>query len=129
MVSVNSALEVDLYAQSNAAHVRGQVHSSFGGQSDFVVGALHSVGGQAIIALRSWHPKADCSTIVPLLRDPVTSFQHTAVVTEQGTAELVGRTQAEQAKALIEQAAHPDARDQLRDETSLQCAPPLALRP
>ena len=83
-------------------------YSGFGGQSDFVVGALHSTGGQAIIALRSWHPKASCSTIIPLLRDPVTSFQHTAVVTEQGTAELVGRTQDEQASALIERAAHPD---------------------
>jgi acyl-CoA hydrolase len=128
MVSVNSALEVDLFAQSNAAHVHGQVYSGFGGQSDFVVGALHSSGGQAIIALRSWHPKAACSTIVPLLRDPVTSFQHTAVVTEQGTAELVGRTQDAQAGALIEQAAHPDARDELRDEASLLSLPPLASR-
>jgi acyl-CoA hydrolase len=119
MVSVNSALEVDLYAQANAAYVRGNVHSGFGGQSDFVAGALHSAGGQALIALRSWHPRADCSTVVPLLRDPVSSFQHTAVITEQGTAELVGRTQREQALALVEQAAHPNARDWLRDQPAV----------
>ena len=93
MVSLNSAIEVDLHAQANAASIRGRVHSGFGGQSDFVVGALHSVGGQALIALNSWHPKASCSTIVPRLDQPVTSFQHTAVITEQGTAELWGRDQ------------------------------------
>ncbi|MFI5099627.1 MAG: acetyl-CoA hydrolase/transferase family protein [Actinomycetes bacterium] len=116
MVSVNTALEIDLFAQANAAHVRGQVYSGFGGQSDFVGGALHAKDGQAIIALRSWHPKADCSTIVPLLSEPVTSFQHTAIVTEHGTAELVGRDQVEQAAALIEHAADPRVRDELREE-------------
>ena len=116
MVSVNSALEVDLYAQANAAHVGDRVHSGFGGQSDFVVGALHSHGGQAIIALRAWHPKADCSTIVPLLGAPVTSFQHSAVVTEHGTAELAGRDQATQAHELIERSADPRVRDELREE-------------
>jgi acyl-CoA hydrolase len=114
MVSVNSALQVDLYAQANAAHLHGRAYSGFGGQSDFVVGALHSPGGQAIIALRSWQPKAGCSTVVPLLHDSVTSFQHTAIVTEQGTAELFGRDQGEQAAAIIEHAADPRARDDLR---------------
>ncbi len=118
MVSVNSALEVDLFAQANAAHVRGRVHSGFGGQSDFVSGALHSAGGQAIIALRSWHPKADCSTVVPLLTEPATSFQHTAIVSENGTAELVGRSQEEQAEALVELVAAPQARDMLREHAA-----------
>ena len=127
MVSVNSALEVDLFAQANAAHVRGHVHSGFGGQSDFVVGALHSMDGQAIIALRSWHSKADCSTIVPLLRHPVTSFQHTAVVTEHGTAELVGLDQSEQAAALIEHAADPRIRDELGGkQRDWACCGPLS---
>jgi hypothetical protein len=40
------------------------VPTGFGGQTDFVVGALHSAGGRAIIALPSWHPKADVSTVV-----------------------------------------------------------------
>ena len=114
MVSVNSALEVDLYDQANAAHVRGRVHSGFGGQSDFVSGAVHSAGGQAIIALPAWHPKAGVSTIVPRLNEPVTSFQHTAVVTEHGTAELFGRSRAEQAYELVEHAADPRARESLR---------------
>jgi acyl-CoA hydrolase len=116
MVSLNSALEIDLYDQANAATVGSRVHSGFGGQSDFVSGALHSPGGQALIALRSWHPKADCSTIVPLLDEPVTSFQHTAVVTEQGTAELWGRDRRAQAQSLIDHAAAPWVRDELAEE-------------
>jgi acyl-CoA hydrolase len=114
MVSVNTALEVDLFDQANAAYRRGTVYSGLGGQADFVVGALHAPAGQAIIALRSWHPRADRSTIVDRLDEPVTSFQHTAVVTEHGTAELVGRSQDEQRRNLVEHAAHPRARESLR---------------
>jgi acyl-CoA hydrolase len=90
LVSVNSALQVDLYAQANAARVHGAIYSGFGGQTDFVVGALHSPGGQAIIALPSWHPKADVSTVIPRLSGPVTSFQHSFIVSEQGTAAIWG---------------------------------------
>ena len=94
MISVNTALQVDLFAQANASRINARIHSGFGGQTDFIVGAMHSLGGQAFIALRSWHPKADCSTIVPLVDEPVTSFQMTAVVTEQGMAEIYGQRPA-----------------------------------
>ena len=90
MVSVNAALQVDLFGQANASRISNRIYSGFGGQTDFVVGALHSKGGQALIALRSWHPKADVSTIVPLIDEPVTSFQHSAVVTENGVARDLG---------------------------------------
>ncbi len=116
MVSVNTALQVDLYAQINASRVRGRPHSGLGGQSDFIVGALHATHGQALIAVRSWHPRADVSTIVPMVDEPVTSFQPSAVVTEQGTAELWGRTDREQAEALISAAAHPSVRGELCEE-------------
>nr|WP_211357405.1 acetyl-CoA hydrolase/transferase C-terminal domain-containing protein [Nocardioides rubriscoriae] len=116
MVSVNTALQVDLFGQANASRISARIHSGFGGQTDFVVGALHSPGGQALIALRSWHPRADVSTIVPMVEEPVTSFQMSAVVTEQGVAEMFGRDQTAQATNLIEHAAHPDVRDELREE-------------
>ena len=116
MVSVNTALQVDLYGQVNASRIRGRIHSGFGGQTDFIVGALHAHGGQAFIALRSWHPRADVSTIVPMVEEPLTSFQPSAVVTEQGVAELFGRTERAQAEQLIERAAHPDVREELREE-------------
>ena len=116
MVSIHTALEVDLYGQVNASRVGGRIHSGYGGQTDFIVGALHSPGGQALIALRSWHPRADVSTIVPLLDEPVTSFQPSAVLTENGVAPLFGCDQQAQARALIEQAAHPRVRDELWEE-------------
>ena len=116
MVSVNTALQVDLFGQANASRIQARIHSGFGGQTDFIVGALHSPGGQAVIALRSWHPKADVSTIVPLVDEPVTSFQMSAVVTEQGVAEVFGRDQHEQARQLVEHAAHPRVREELREE-------------
>ncbi len=118
MTSVNSALQVDLFAQANASRIKARIYSGIGGQTDFIVGALHAVGGQAFIALRSWHPKADVSTIVPLLDEPVTSIQHTAVVTENGLAEIWGRSQDEQAHNLIHQAAHPDVREELAEEAA-----------
>jgi hypothetical protein len=116
MTSINSALTVDLYDQANASHLGSRLHSGLGGQCDFVTGAMQSAGGQSLIALRSWHPRADASAIVPLLEGPVTSFQHTAVVTEQGVAEMFGADSAQQARALIEQAAHPRVRHELWDE-------------
>jgi acyl-CoA hydrolase len=116
MISINTALQVDLYGQVNASRIKGRIHSGFGGQTDFIVGALHSPGGTALIALRSWHPRADVSTIVPLVEEPVTSFQPSAVVTEQGVATLWGRAEREQAHELIEYASHPDIREELREE-------------
>jgi acyl-CoA hydrolase len=114
MVSVNTALQVDLFAQANASRVHGVIYSGFGGQTDFVVGALHSAGGRAIIALPSWHPKADVSTVVPRLAGPVTSFQHSFFVSEQGTASIWGHHASSQAEQIITQIAHPSVRDELR---------------
>jgi acyl-CoA hydrolase len=114
LVSVNTALQVDLFAQANASWVHGQIYSGFGGQPDFVVGALHSPGGRAIIALPSWHAKANVSTIVPRLAGMVTSFQHSFVVSEQGIATIWGHDCVSQAEQIIDQAAHPSARDDLR---------------
>ena len=114
MASVNGALQVDLFAQANAARVHGLIYSGFGGQTDFVVGALHSPGGRAIIALPSWHPKADVSTVVPRLAGPVTSFQHSFIVSEQGAAAIWGHDAATQADQIISQVAHPSVRDKLR---------------
>ena len=119
MISVNTALQVDLLDQAGASHIGGRLYSGFGGQPDFVEGALHSTGGHAVIALRSWHEGSDTSTIVPRLTDPVTSFQHSAVVSEQGCAHIFGRSQRAQAQLIIEHAAHPAAREQLREHAAL----------
>jgi acyl-CoA hydrolase len=113
MTSINGALQVDLFAQANATWVKGRIHSGLGGQTDFVVGALHSPGGKAIIALPSWHPKADVSTVVPVLDGPVTSFQHSFVVSEQGTAAIWGHDTTGQAEQIAYRVAHPSVRERL----------------
>jgi acyl-CoA hydrolase len=113
MQSINAALQIDLFDQANASHVRGEIYSGFGGSTDFIVGSLHSRGGRSFMALPSWHPKAQVSTIVPRLTENITSFQHSFVVTEQGAAACFGRTQSEQALNLITHAAHPDAKEEL----------------
>ena len=113
MTSINAALQVDLFAQANASYVGGRIYSGFGGQTDFVVGALHSRGGHALIALPSWHERSASSTIVGRFDGPATSFQHSYVVTEQGVATIWGRSQHEQTRELIDHAAAPQARDKL----------------
>jgi acyl-CoA hydrolase len=118
MTSVNAALQVDLFDQANASRINGRIYSGFGGSTDFIVGAMHARGGQAFVALASWHPKANVSTIVPLLDERVTHLQHTAVVTERGVAEMIGYSQNEQARSLIDNCAHPDARDELEEEAA-----------
>ena len=118
MTSVNTALEVDLFGQANASRINARIHSGFGGQTDFIVGALHSPGGNSFIALRSWHPRADVSTIVPLVDEPVTSFQQSAIVTENGVAQLWGRDEREQCRDLIDECAHPRVRDELWEEAA-----------
>jgi acyl-CoA hydrolase len=115
MTSVNAALQVDLFAQANASRINGRIFSGFGGSTDFIVGALHSRGGHAYIALASWHRKARVSTVVSRINEPVTSFQHSAIVSEHGIARVFGSSEREQAHAIIEQVAHPAARDDLRD--------------
>lgn len=116
MTSVNTALQVDLFGQANASRINTRIYSGFGGQTDFFVGALHAPGGQAFTAMRSWHRKANVSTVVPLVDEPVTSFQMTAVVTEHGLAEIFGQSERQQAANLIENAAHPRVREELWEE-------------
>ena len=115
MTSVNAALQVDLFDQANASRVKGRIYSGFGGSTDFIVGALHARGGQSFIALPSWHRKANVSTIVPRIQEPVTSFEHSAVATENGIASVFGRSQRDRVTNIIDRAAHPDARGDLRE--------------
>ncbi len=124
MLSINCALQVDLFAQANASFIGNSIYSGFGGQPDFVSGAIHSTGGHAVVALHSWHDKSGSSAVLPILTNPVTSFQHTAIVSDQGSAELFGRSEHEQARSIIEQVADPRARDGL-----LEAADGLGLFP
>ena len=53
MISINSAIQVDLMGQVNAEYINSKQFSGPGGQVDFVRGATMSNGGKSIIALPS----------------------------------------------------------------------------
>lgn len=116
MVSVNSALAVDLTGQVAADTLLGKFFSGIGGQVDFVRGAARSRGGRSIIALRSTAQGGAVSRIQAAFdagAGIVTSRGDVRfVVTEYGVADLWGRSVRERALALIE-VAHPAFRAEL----------------
>jgi len=119
MVSINSALQVDLMGQVNAEMIGSRQFSGIGGQVDFVRGASRSPGGKSIIALPSTAAGGKISRIrCELDRGAAVSTSRNDVhyvVTECGIAELRGKSLRERAKALIA-VSHPAFRDQLAAE-------------
>ncbi|HVN86408.1 MAG TPA: acetyl-CoA hydrolase/transferase C-terminal domain-containing protein [Candidatus Binatia bacterium] len=116
MVSVNSAIEVDLGGQINGETIDGVQVSGVGGSLDFLEGTEHSPGGRSLIALSSTTDDGTRSKIVRRLSDetPVTipRFCADTIVTEYGAAYLRGKTLRERRDALIA-IAHPDWRNWL----------------
>jgi len=119
IVSINSAIQVDLMGQVVADTMGFQQFTGIGGQVDFVRGAARSNGGRAIIALPSTAKRGTVSRIVPKISDgaAVTTMRADVdyVVTEYGVAHLKGKSLHQRAKALID-IAHPDFRDQIVEE-------------
>ena len=116
MVSINSALAVDLTGQVAADTLLGKFFSGIGGQVDFVRGASRSRGGRSIIALRSTACHGSVSSVRAALEEGagiVTSRGDVRyVVTEYGVADLWGKSVRERALALVE-IAHPRFRAEL----------------
>jgi 4-hydroxybutyrate CoA-transferase len=116
MISVNSAIQVDLTGQVCAESIGTQFYSGFGGQLDFVRGAARSKYGKPIIALPSTAKGDTISRIVPQLEPGAGVLTGRGdvhyVVTEYGVAYLHGRTVRQRAEALIE-IAHPKFRNSL----------------
>jgi acyl-CoA hydrolase/GNAT superfamily N-acetyltransferase len=116
MVSINSAIEIDLTGQVVSDSIGYEFYSGIGGQVDFVRGASLSKGGKPIIALSSTTKNGEISKIVSHVTEGggvVTSRGHVAyVVTEYGIASLQGKSIRERALELI-RIAHPKFRDEL----------------
>ena len=119
LVSINSCVQVDLMGQVASTSVGLRQISGVGGQVDFVRGANMSKGGRAIMAMPATTGKGKISKIVPFLDKgaEVTTSRNDVnyVITEYGIAQLRGKNLRQRAEALIE-IAHPDFRDELRDE-------------
>lgn len=118
-VSINSAVEVDLYGQMNAEFAGGRQLSGTGGSVDFMRAARASRGGRSIIAMNATARGGSVSRIVPRV-EMVTALRTDVdvVVTEYGVARLDGQPVAERARRLIAVAA-PGFRDALRDQAPL----------
>ncbi len=119
MVSINSAIEVDLTGQVCADSIGPKFYSGVGGQMDFVYGAARSKEGKPIIAMPSTATLKDgrrISRIVSMLKQGAgvaTSRNHVHyVATEHGVAYLHGKTIRQRARALIH-IADPEFRDDL----------------
>ncbi len=117
MVSVNTALEIDLTGQVCSETLMGKQYSGTGGACDFAYGAFHAPNGRGIIALQSTAKGGTISRIVPTLYPgSVVSIPRNIVdmvVTEYGVAHLRGKSVRQRVQELIA-VAHPDFRAELR---------------
>lgn len=120
LVSINSALEVDLTGQVNAEALGSDYIGAVGGQVDFVRAARLSDGGVSIVALPATARGGADSRIVAKLSGPVTTARSEVdlVATEYGAVRLAGLTLRERMRALIGIAA-PEHRESLSAQAHL----------
>ena len=116
MVSINAALECDIWGQVCAESIGTKHMSGTGGQVDYVRGACKSKGGKSFIAFSSTAKDGTISRIKSILEPGavVTTSKNDVdyIVTEYGIAHLRGEPLSSRARQLIA-IAHPDFRDEL----------------
>lgn len=111
VIAMNTAVEVDIYGNVNSSQMNGtSIYNGIGGSGDYARNAALT-----IFMTNSSAKGGKISSIVPM----VTHCDHTehdvdVIVTEQGYADLRGRSPKERAVLIIEHCAHPDYRPQLR---------------
>jgi 4-hydroxybutyrate CoA-transferase len=122
MISINTAISIDLFGQINAESIAGRQYSGTGGQLDFVKGAQMSKGGKSFIAVQSVvnNSKTGISSRIvsqfpagTIVTTPRSEVQY--VVTEYGCVNLKQLCMRDRVIAMIS-LAHPDFRPQLTDE-------------
>ena len=112
LISINTALELDIYGNVNSTHVSGtKMMNGIGGSGDFARNAR-----LAIFVTKSVAKGGDISSIVPFASH-VDHTEHDVdvIVTEQGYADLRGLAPRERVGLIIENCAHPMYREQLRE--------------
>jgi acyl-CoA hydrolase/GNAT superfamily N-acetyltransferase len=118
MISISSALEVDLTGQVCTDSIGDMFYSGIGDQVDYLRGSAMSKNGSSIIALPSTARDGTVSRIVPVLSDgagvATTRGDVDFVVTEYGIAELQGKSIYQRVMEFA-QIAHPKFREELID--------------
>jgi succinate CoA transferase len=116
VIAMNTAIEADLYGNINSTHISGtKMMNGIGGSGDFTRGAYISIFSCPSVA-----KNGKISSIVPM----VTHADHSehsvnVVITEQGIADLRGKSPKERAQLVIENCAHPDYKSILWDYLKL----------
>ena len=112
VIAINTALECDIYGNANSTHITGtKMMNGIGGSGDFERNAYIS-----IFTCPSVAKNGAISSIVPM----VSHHDHTehdvnVIVTEQGVADLRGKSPMQRAQCIIENCAHPDYKQLLWD--------------
>lgn len=110
IISINTAIEVDIFGNVNSTHIMGNnLMNGIGGSGDFTRNAYIS-----IFTCPSMAKRGAISSIVPLCSH-LDHSEHSVqvVVTEQGVADLRGKDPYERAIEIVNKCAHPDFRDEL----------------
>ncbi|MDM8518041.1 GNAT family N-acetyltransferase [Desulfobacterales bacterium HSG16] len=119
LISISSALEVDLTGQVCSDSMGNHFYSGIGDQVDYLRGSAMSKGGFSIIALPSTAQNGQISRIVPVMSEgagvATTRGDVRFVVTEYGIAELAGKSIYQRVMELA-QIAHPKFREELIEQ-------------
>jgi succinate CoA transferase len=116
LISINTAIEVDLFGNVNSTHVMGTtMMNGIGGSGDFTRNSFMS-----IFTCPSVAKDGAISTIVPLVSH-LDHSEHSVkvVITDQGIADLRGKSPNQRAEAIIDNCVHPDYKQILRDYLQL----------
>ena len=119
-ISINNAVDIDLFGQINAESSGVKQISGAGGQLDFVLGAYASKGGKSFMCLASTYMDKASGKLASRIRPTLapgsivtdTRANGMYIVTEYGKICLKGLTSWQRAEGLIN-LAHPDFRDEL----------------
>ena len=112
VISMNTAIEADIYGNVNSTHICGtKMMNGIGGSGDFTRNAYIS-----IFSCPSTAKGGKISSIVPMVSH-LDHSEHSVnvIITEQGIADLRGKSPMARAKAVIENCAHPDYKQLLWD--------------
>lgn len=118
MISINSAVEIDVTGQVCSESIGHREISGVGGACDTHTGAQRSPGGRGILAMHSKTSRGQSKIVFELKPGAKVSISRNdvdTVITEYGIAELSGRSTRERAMALIAIAA-PEFRDELLEQ-------------
>lgn len=110
IISINTAIEVDIWGNVNSTHVMGRnLMNGIGGSGDFTRNAYVS-----IFTCPSTAKDGAISTIVPLVAH-LDHSEHSVqvIITDQGVADLRGKDPVERAREIVDKCSHPEYRDQL----------------